>query len=91
MLYEQKPFSIHSSVDIQEGNRPKQNLQNLRDKGHFPRAQKLQNTTAQFITFLILIPESVFFCAKKQCIENPESIQLHIVWTQSRTPKKGST
>lgn len=68
---------------------PKQNLQDLGDKAYFPRAQKLQKTTVQFITFFILMPESNFFCAKIQCTENPENIQFHIVRSENTTPVKG--
>lgn len=90
--YSQNPFSIHSSVNVQEEqiNMPKQNVQILGDKAHFPTAQKLQNTIVQFITFFILMPESIFFCENIQCTENPESIQLRVVWSENTTPMKGS-
>lgn len=66
ILYRQNSFSIHSSVNVQEEqiNMPKQNLQNLGDKAHFPRAQKLQNTIVQFITFLSWC-QSVFSSVQK--------------------------
>lgn len=68
---------------------PNQNLQNTGDKAHFLRAQKLQNTIVQFITFFILMPELIFFGAKIQCIENPESIQVHTVCSENTPPVKG--
>lgn len=36
------------------------------------------------------MPECVFFCAKMQSTENPESIRLHIGWSENTTPMKGS-
>lgn len=63
ILHKQKRFSVHSSVNVQEEqiSMPK-NLQNLGDKAYFPRAQKLQNTIAQFNTFFILMRVSPLLC-----------------------------
>lgn len=36
------------------------------------------------------MPESIFFCEKIQCTENPESIQLLVVWSENTPPIKGS-
>lgn len=93
ILYRQNCFSIHSSVKVQEEqiNMPKQDLQNLGDEAHFPRAQKLQNKTEQFITFFILMPESIFFSAKSSALKILKSLKSILYGVKSTTPVKGSS
>lgn len=48
---------------------PKQNLQNLGDKVHFPSAQKLRNTIVQLITFFTLMPDQFSSAQKSSALK----------------------